>query len=324
MEIKRQSVAFNIINNFKETEVDPIIKVTNILNENFNKGLVDELTTNQAFEELDNLIEKGMGGHKYFKREGTPGNYKYYYTEGEYKQAKGKGIEGKGSFETIEKDGKKYKLQSNGKYLEVSEQGMTKKEHLEMAEQHYENINKLLEADKVDEADKEQGRNVIHKTRASKLSSKEFTKEELKEEKDKAKDGKREDNVKFKEIHIASSKERGMFIDAILNGEKIGPVKLNKEDVNSFSDKTDRQELARKYLIKKEEKDSSMSGYVNKIMDLLTTVSSKYSNPDKVTVEATPKGNWRLYYDGKDTGSTIQGDLLSEDAVRKLQWEHHD
>ena len=40
------------------------------------------------------LIEKAVG-HKYFKREGTPGNYKYYYTEAEYKEAKG----GKGKVE---------------------------------------------------------------------------------------------------------------------------------------------------------------------------------------------------------------------------------
>lgn len=31
------------------------------------------------------VLEKA---HKYFKREGTPGNYKYYYTETEYKEAK--------------------------------------------------------------------------------------------------------------------------------------------------------------------------------------------------------------------------------------------
>ena len=41
---------------------------------------------------LDNAfqdeIEKALN-HKYFKREGTPGNYKYYYTEAEYKEAKG-------------------------------------------------------------------------------------------------------------------------------------------------------------------------------------------------------------------------------------------
>lgn len=32
-------------------------------------------------------LEKGIN-HKYFKREGTPGNYKYYYTEQEYRNAK--------------------------------------------------------------------------------------------------------------------------------------------------------------------------------------------------------------------------------------------
>ncbi|MFA5634226.1 MAG: hypothetical protein WC973_03690 [Candidatus Dojkabacteria bacterium] len=39
------------------------------------------------------LLEKAMG-HKYFKREGSPGNYKYYYTEAEYKKAKSKKTEG--------------------------------------------------------------------------------------------------------------------------------------------------------------------------------------------------------------------------------------
>ncbi len=36
---------------------------------------------------FNNNIEKSLS-HKYFKREGTPGNYKYYYTEQEYKEAK--------------------------------------------------------------------------------------------------------------------------------------------------------------------------------------------------------------------------------------------
>ncbi len=35
------------------------------------------------------LLEKAMG-HKYFKREGSPGNYKYYYTEEQYNKEKGK------------------------------------------------------------------------------------------------------------------------------------------------------------------------------------------------------------------------------------------
>lgn len=61
-----------------------------------------------------------------------------------------------------------------------------------------------------------------------------------------------------------------------------------------------------------------------KIMDALKTNNSKYSDSSKVTVEATPKGNWRLYYDSKDTGVTIKGSVLSEDTIRDLGWEHHD
>lgn len=38
----------------------------------------------------DDFIEKSLN-HKYYKREGTPGHYKYYYTEAEYKAAKSAG-----------------------------------------------------------------------------------------------------------------------------------------------------------------------------------------------------------------------------------------
>lgn len=44
-----------------------------------NKGL--------KYGSVDNI--KKAQQHKYFKREGTPGHYKYYYTEAEYKEAKG-------------------------------------------------------------------------------------------------------------------------------------------------------------------------------------------------------------------------------------------
>lgn len=75
--------------------------------------------------------------------------------------------------------GKKYKKQPNGKWLEVSEHGMTKKEHKDKAEEHYKNIGKFLDENNVDYADKEQGRNVIHNTIASKLSDKEHSDEEV-------------------------------------------------------------------------------------------------------------------------------------------------
>lgn len=102
MEIKKQSIAFNVLSNIQP--VNPVDLIMNTLNENFEKGLIDELETEQAFEQLDSLIEKGMGGHKYFKREGTPGSYKYYYTEAEYKEAKD------GKEESDSKDSKSYKI----------------------------------------------------------------------------------------------------------------------------------------------------------------------------------------------------------------------
>lgn len=66
-----------------------VSKITQTLNQNFEKGLISEELCENSFKELDNLIEKAKIT-KYFKREGSPGNYKYYYTEAEYKEAKGK------------------------------------------------------------------------------------------------------------------------------------------------------------------------------------------------------------------------------------------
>lgn len=60
----------------------------------------------------------------------------------------------------------------------------------------------------------------------------------------------------------------------------------------------------------------------DRIINLLTT-NSKYKDISKVTVEATPKGNWRVYYDGKDTGMTIDRKQISDRDVDKLGLEHH-
>lgn len=51
------------------------------LNSNFNKGLIGEDIYEKALGELDDLIEKAFQ-HKYIKRTGTKGNYKYWYKEG--------------------------------------------------------------------------------------------------------------------------------------------------------------------------------------------------------------------------------------------------
>ena len=45
---------------------------------------------------------------------------------------------------------------------------------------------------------------------------------------------------------------------------------------------------------------------------------SSWNDTSKMSLERTPNGNWRCYYDGKDTGNTISGDLMSEATAKKL------
>lgn len=74
---------------------------------------------------------------------------------------------------------------------------------------------------------------------------------------------------------------------------------------------------------KKKEETFKVHPQVKSVMNSLSTVNSKYSDPKKVTVEATPKGNWRIYYSGKDTGTTLNTNILSEETIMKVGWEHH-
>ncbi len=63
--------------------------------------------------------------------------------------------------------------------------------------------------------------------------------------------------------------------------------------------------------------------YITKFMDALGTSDRKYKDIKKVKVSATPKGNWRVYYDGKDTGVTLSGSLLPDKTVEKYGLEYH-
>ena len=56
-------------------------------NDSFNKGIITENEFNSAIDYFEDLMK--ARNVKYFKREGTAGNYKYYYSEAEYKQKKG-------------------------------------------------------------------------------------------------------------------------------------------------------------------------------------------------------------------------------------------
>lgn len=45
--------------------------------------------------------------------------------------------------------------------------------------------------------------------------------------------------------------------------------------------------------------------------------TNKYSDLSKMSLQKTPKGNWRLYYDGKDTGTTMQASTISDANAKK-------
>jgi hypothetical protein len=72
--------------------------------------------------------------------------------------------------------GKKYKKQSNGKWLEVSEHGLSKKEHNEKSKLHKEN-SESQQHSYVKEAQRKES--VKHSNSASKLSDKEYSDEEV-------------------------------------------------------------------------------------------------------------------------------------------------
>lgn len=86
----------------KKVDRSSIEIMRNTINKNFNGGRINEESCEKAFNELDNLIEKA-GVTKYFKRTGAPGNYKYFYTEADYKASK---KEEKDSKTTTDIDGK--------------------------------------------------------------------------------------------------------------------------------------------------------------------------------------------------------------------------
>ena len=74
------------LNTLRGITPDSIYRTAEALNKSFTTGTSAD-TVEAAFKQLDFLIEKS--GNKYFKREGSPGNYKYYYTKEEY-DARGK------------------------------------------------------------------------------------------------------------------------------------------------------------------------------------------------------------------------------------------
>lgn len=77
-EIKKSNIMEpDIIKALGGIEEDNFTEYQETIMKGFDLGVYDE-----------DMLEKAIG-HKYFKREGSPGKYKYYYTEAQYKKEKG-------------------------------------------------------------------------------------------------------------------------------------------------------------------------------------------------------------------------------------------
>lgn len=60
---------------------------------------------------------------------------------------------------------------------------------------------------------------------------------------------------------------------------------------------------------------------IDKVVDRgYKILNSKYNDKDKMSLKKTPQGNWRCYYDGKDIGSTISGDIITDVVAKKIGW----
>lgn len=69
---------------------------------------------------------------------------------------------------------------------------------------------------------------------------------------------------------------------------------------------------------------AKLLGDIDHIIDLVSISNNKYSDIKKIKLEKTPKGNWRAYYDGKDTGLTIGGKQIQDSVVKQLGLEYHE
>lgn len=76
-------------------------------------------------------------------------------------------------------------------------------------------------------------------------------------------------------------------------------------------------------MIKLEELFNEALDYnANSFLKLLQTVNRAIKNLDDITVNATSKGNWIVYYKNKKL-VTVRGDILNDTIIRKYNLEHH-
>lgn len=113
---------------------------------------------------------------------------------------------------------------------------------------------------------------------------------------------------------------------------KITQIKPNGDILGKFEGESESYIIRNpeKYLTeeqksssKKEEKKQPNS-QVTKLLEALKVSDNDYKDWNKITVESSPKGNWIVYYNGKNTGLIYQGKFLSENTVREFGLEHYD
>jgi hypothetical protein len=55
---------------------------------------------------------------------------------------------------------------------------------------------------------------------------------------------------------------------------------------------------------------------VNALKEIFLQINGSFDDVTKFNLRRTPKGNWRLIYDGNDTGRTINGDVITESELK--------
>ena len=79
---------------------------------------------------------------------------------------------------------------------------------------------------------------------------------------------------------------------------------------------TDADKRLAKEILNERKSYAEGEKYAAKIIDLLTTSNSKYTDIKKVVAFKTDKGNWAIDYDGANTGIILNGSKLSEKGLK--------
>jgi hypothetical protein len=93
-----ETTVSHVFNPIQKAQVNNFEIALDTLNSNFNKGIISDSIYEKACSELDGLLEKAFQ-HKYIKREGTKGHYKYWYSEPKGKREGEKNNEDKKEFD---------------------------------------------------------------------------------------------------------------------------------------------------------------------------------------------------------------------------------